>query len=210
MNFVVKHYMTIARRKPSSFIRNLMVGTKYFEHTGQMTIENTTSGMRCVLDFKQNGYWGPTNIVTGAVHSSDGEVLDKLEGKWDDQMSLTQDGDRFRVLWRCSAFPKNTLEYYGFTTFGITLNEITKESAGKLPSTDSRLRPDIRALEAGDLDTAEAEKGRLEEMQRERRKRGEESRPRWFKQVGEDWEYSGGYWEARARNWKAESIPRLW
>ncbi|EAU92917.2 oxysterol binding protein [Coprinopsis cinerea okayama7 len=197
-------------RKPSTFIRNLMVGTKYFEHTGQMTIENVTTGMRCVLDFKQNGYWGPTNVVSGTVNSSSGEVLSKLEGKWDDQMAQTLDGDRFQVLWRCSAFPKNSPDYYGFTAFGITLNEVTKDIAGKLPPTDSRLRPDVRALENGDLDVAEEEKLRVEELQRERRKRGEDVQPRWFKQAGEEWEYLGGYWEARGRGWKSESLPHLW
>lgn len=37
--------------------------------------------------------------------------------------------------------------------------------------TDSRLRPDIRKLEQGDLDGAAAEKTRLEEKQRETRKK---------------------------------------
>ncbi|TFK30640.1 oxysterol binding protein [Coprinopsis marcescibilis] len=201
---------TYVWRKPSSFIRNLMVGTKYFEHTGVMSVENVTTGMRCVVDFKQNGYWGPTNVVTGTVHSTDGEVVSKLEGKWDDQMAQTVDGDHFHVLWRCSAFPKNSLQYYGFTSFSITLNEVTKEIAAKLPPTDSRLRPDVRALEIGDLDTAEAEKVRIEEMQRDRRRRGEDAHPRWFKQVGEEWEYVGGYWEARSRAWKTEPIKPLW
>jgi len=187
-----------------------MVGTKYLEHTGQMTIENVTTGVRCVLDFKQNGYWGPTNVVSGTIHSSDGEVLSKMEGKWDDQMSLNLDGDRLHVLWRCAPFPKNSMQQYGFTSFTVSLNEITKDIATKLPPTDSRLRPDVRALECGDLDTAEAEKVRIEELQRERRKRGEDAKPRWFKQVGEQWEYLGGYWEARARSWKEESVPILW
>jgi len=39
-----------------------------------------------------------------------------------------------------------------------------------LPHTDARFRPDLRALEEGNLDLAGTEKHRLEEEQRARRK----------------------------------------
>lgn len=46
--------------------------------------------------------------------------------------------------------------------------------------TDSRLRPDIRKLEAGDQDGAAAEKTRLEEKQRDSRKlRKHKKCPEW-------------------------------
>ncbi|KAF8898512.1 Oxysterol-binding protein-domain-containing protein [Infundibulicybe gibba] len=197
-------------KKPSSFMRNIMVGTKYLEHCGDLTIDNIRDGSRCVLEFKQTGYWGASNVVSGTVCLENGTVACQLEGKWDDQISQMLDTSHFRVLWRMHPFPKNTHEYYGFTSFGITLNEITSDIAGKLPPTDSRYRPDVRALENGDLDTAEGEKLRVEEVQRERRRRGEDRTPRWFKQVGGEWVYVGGYWEARQRGWKGEGIQPLW
>ncbi|KAF9454904.1 oxysterol binding protein [Macrolepiota fuliginosa MF-IS2] len=196
--------------KPSSFMRNLMVGTKYLEHCGDMIVENLTNKYHCVLEFKQSGYWGPSNVVSGPVYSPTGEVVSHIEGKWDDQISQTLDSSHFRLLWRVNPFPKETQDYYGFTAFGITLNELTPNLIGKLPPTDSRNRPDVRALENGDVDTAEAAKLRIEEMQRERRKHGQDQQPRWFKQVGDEWVYVGGYWEARARGWKNENIQALW
>ncbi|KAG6868331.1 hypothetical protein C0993_004940 [Termitomyces sp. T159_Od127] len=198
------------RNKPSSFVRNIMVGTKYLEHTGQMTIENTHDQTRCVLDFKPNGYWGPSNVVTGVVYGPQGDIVMHLEGKWDDQMTQTLDSSNFRVLWRSTPFPKNAQEFYGFTSFGITLNELTDDLFGKIPPTDSRLRPDVRALEEGDTDEAEAQKSTVEEMQRERRKRGKDRHPRWFEQKGDEWIYVGGYWEAREQGWKGEDIQTLW
>jgi hypothetical protein len=105
-------------------------------------------------------------------------------------------------------FPKNTLDIYGFTTWGIKLNEITADLKGKLPSTDSRYRPDVRALEEGNLDLAEAEKDRLEELQRERRKQGKAREPQWFRREGDEWVYAGGYWEQRAKGW--EGVEPLW
>lgn len=53
------------------------------------------------------------------------------------------------------------------------LNEIPPDlqsSTRTLCPTDSRLRPDIRKLEAGDIDGAAAEKTRLEEKQRDAKK----------------------------------------
>ncbi|KAI0824172.1 Oxysterol-binding protein-domain-containing protein [Trametes gibbosa] len=194
--------------RPSSFIRNLMMGTKYLEHIGKMVIKNTSRGDSCTLDFKEGGYWGPTNVVSGVINSSSGDVLANLEGKWDEQMARKLDSSHLHVLWRITPFPKNAVQYYGFTAFGITLNEITPDLEGKLPPTDSRFRPDVRALENGDLDTAEEEKQRVEDLQRDRRTRGQERSPRWFKQVGEEWVYKGGYWEQRQRGWT--DVKPLW
>lgn len=191
-------------------MRNLMVGTKYFEHCGNLMIENLTNKYHCVLEFKQSGYWGPSNVVSGPVYSPAGEVVSHIEGKWDDQISQTLDSSHFRLLWRMNPFPKESQAYYGFTAFGITLNEMTPDLVGKLPPTDSRYRPDVRALENGDIDAAEAAKLRIEEMQRGRRKRGQDRQPRWFRQVGNEWVYAGGYWEARARGWKDQNIQPLW
>ncbi|KJA26139.1 hypothetical protein HYPSUDRAFT_37022 [Hypholoma sublateritium FD-334 SS-4] len=201
---------TYTWNKPSSFIRNLMVGTKYFEHTGKMTIENITTRYRCVLDFKQNGYWGPTNVVSGTIYDSDGDVAGQLEGKWDDQVCQVLEVSHLRVLWKASPFPKTALEFYGFTSYGITLNEISSDLLEKLPPTDSRLRPDVRALEDGELDLAEEQKLRIEQAQRDRRNNGQERLPKWFKQVGDEWQYVGGYWESRSKGWKQADIDPLW
>lgn len=186
------------------------MGTKYLEHTGKLNIHNQTTGQRCILDFKEGGYWGPANVVAGTVLSSSGQTEMQLEGKWDEGIAqkLDSSGSHLRILWKINAFPRNAPEYYGFTSFGITLNEITPDLQGHLPPTDSRLRPDVRALEEGNLDLAEDEKQRIEELQRDRRKRGADRQPRWFKQVGEEWQYVGGYWEQRTQGWK--DIEPLW
>ncbi|KAJ7492874.1 oxysterol binding protein [Mycena latifolia] len=162
-----------------------------------------TTHLKIGDDHFQCGYWGASNMVSAAVYSPSGQVVMQMEGKWDDQMSQTLDSSHFRIYG-------DTHEYYGFTSFGITLNEITSDLEGKLPATDSRCRPDVRALEEGHLDVAEREKTRVEEAQRERRRNGEDTQPRWFRQVGDEWEYTGGYWEARAQGWKDAGVKALW
>ncbi|KAF8273796.1 Oxysterol-binding protein-domain-containing protein [Lactarius quietus] len=195
-------------RKPSSFMRNLMMGTKYLEHTGKMTIENVSTGARCVVEFRESGYWGVPNQVYGAVYSPTGDIETTLEGKWDEVLARKLGPNHLQILWRMTPFPKNTLDLYGFTSWGIMLNEILPGMEGKHPPTDSRYRPDVRALEEGYIERAEAEKERLEELQRERRRLGKEREPQWFRQEGDEWVYAGGYWEQRAKGWKA--VDPLW
>lgn len=197
-------------KKPSSFIRNLVVGTKYFEHVGNLEIENTRVSTSCVLEFKQNGFWGPSNAVSGTVYGPLKTVLCRLEGKWDDHIARTLDATNFKILWKMNPFPKDTYENYGFTVFGITLNELTGNIVDNLPPTDSRFRPDVRSLENGDLESAEKEKARIEEKQRERRRQGRDRCPRWFEQCEDGWIYRGGYWQAREERWEGEEIPSLW
>ena len=88
---------------------------------------------------------------------------------------------------------------------------MTPDLIGKLPPTDSRFRPDIRAMEEGRIEEAEEEKLRLEQQQRVWREQDDPRvRPRWFERVEGtgDYVYCGGYWEQRERGWPS-GLP-LW
>ncbi|XP_018800485.1 PREDICTED: oxysterol-binding protein-related protein 2-like isoform X1 [Bactrocera latifrons] len=95
---------------------------------------------------------------------------------------------------------------YMYQNFAMQLNAINPIATHPLCNTDSRLRPDIRYLEEGDVTAASAQKNRLEEKQRgaELSRKGQNNalwQPRWFKfhvnplTKHEDWMYTGGYWE---------------
>ncbi|XP_061110524.1 oxysterol-binding protein-related protein 1-like isoform X1 [Conger conger] len=116
------------------------------------------------------------------------------------------------LLWRIAPRPENYAEMYAFSTFAMQLNELDEEMEGVIPKTDCRLRPDIRAMENGDIDLASEEKKRLEEKQRASRKNRSKSDEdwktrnpapccRWFNQGpnphngSQDWLYTGGYWD---------------
>ncbi|XP_033208969.1 oxysterol-binding protein-related protein 2 isoform X2 [Belonocnema kinseyi] len=109
-------------------------------------------------------------------------------------------------LWEATARPANSADFYQFTAFAMSLNEMEPGMEKNLCPTDSRLRPDIRKLEAGDQDGAAAEKTRLEEKQRDSRKLRKHKKcpewaPRFFRHEvnpytgQEDWLYQGGYWD---------------
>lgn len=200
-------------------MRNLIAGEKYLEHCGFMTINTSSSSLQCTLEFKEGGFWGTNkDEVFGKIVSPDYMTDVELRGRWNSSMSRLLDatGSHLHVLWRATPLPEDAIDYYGFTQLAISLNEITDDIKDFIPPTDSRLRPDQRALEDGDIDKAEAEKARVEEAQRERRRRraeiGQEWQPRWFRQkVGatSEWEYAGGYWEAREkRAWAG--LEQLW
>uniref|UniRef100_A0A8C6GLT2 Oxysterol-binding protein n=1 Tax=Mus spicilegus TaxID=10103 RepID=A0A8C6GLT2_MUSSI len=109
------------------------------------------------------------------------------------------------LLWRIAPRPPNSAQMYNFTSFAMVLNEVDKEMESVIPKTDCRLRPDIRAMENGEIDLASEEKKRLEEKQRAARKNRSKSeedwKTRWFHQGpnpysgAQDWIYSGSYWD---------------
>lgn len=117
-----------------------------------------------------------------------------------------------KVLWQVEPRPEDSKAYYNFSQFTMGLNELLPEMENNLCKTDSRLRPDIRALENGELDQAAEEKDRLEIKQREYRKQFKGKKesewwtPIWFEPIKnaftkeDDWAYKGGYWEGKERN----------
>lgn len=102
--------------------------------------------------------------------------------------------------------PEDHQEYYGFTYFAMELNEFDAKLAKQIPPTDSRLRPDLRYLEDGNLNKAQEYKDKLEHLQKQRKKerdeRGESYEPRWFKCDSSDpnnlsFAFTGEYWKQR-------------
>ncbi|EMP33796.1 Oxysterol-binding protein-related protein 7 [Chelonia mydas] len=82
------------------------------------------------------------------------------------------ESDNF-IFWQ-DPMPREHEKNYGFTQFALELNELTPELKRFLPSTDTRLRPDQRYLEEGNVQAAESQKRRIEQLQRDRRRVMEE------------------------------------
>lgn len=186
--------------KPSSFMRNLLAGTKYLEHVGEMNVTNLTTKETLVVQFKEGSMFGGVanrNHIEGTVYDANNSKVGSMKGRWDEGVSRVMPNGKPELLWQAAKLPPNAQDYYGFTYFAISLNEITDDIRNILPPTDSRLRPDQRALEEGDADSAEKKKHVLETSQRERRKvmedNGTTHTPQWFHlaQDGTTWEYGG-------------------
>ena len=210
----------------TSFLRNIIAGEKYVEPVGTMTVINETTGEKAVVTFKSKGMFSGRSEDVG-VQTFDAygdEQILGLTGKWTSSLTVTEHGDpksNERPLWTADQLVPDASKCYGFTRFAASLNEITPVEQGKLPPTDSRLRPDQRAAEDGDWDRAETLKVRLEEAQRKRRKVMEDEgttwQPKWSEKVEggdgaeEVWvgkRGKGSYWEERKEG-KWHGVERI-
>ncbi|KAI5258096.1 hypothetical protein E4T42_00780 [Aureobasidium subglaciale] len=203
------------------FLRNVIAGEKYVEPVESMTIINETTGAKAVATFKAGGIFsGRSEEVTTQFYdaSSSSPLRPTLTGKWTEGLSRADTGE---VIWSAGPLVPNAPKVYGYTSFTACLNQLDDSDKKAISPTDSRLRPDQRALEDGKTDEAEALKARLEERQRARRKvlesHGVEWKPRFFELAKGDegdeevWRLMGGkngYWECRDKGeWKdVESV----
>ncbi|XVE92280.1 hypothetical protein REPUB_Repub01dG0083200 [Reevesia pubescens] len=206
--------------KVTTSIYNIILGKIYCDHYGTMRIKGS-GNYSCKLKFKEQSIIdrNPHQVHGFVQDNRTGEKVAMLVGKWDEAIYYVLGDPTMKpkgydpmteavLLWERGKSVTKTR--YNLTPFAISLNELTPGLLEKLPPTDSRLRPDQRHLENGEYEMANAEKLRLEQLQRQARKLQERGwQPRWF-QKDEDgcYRYMGGYWEAREkRNW--DGIPDI-
>uniref|UniRef100_A0A8C2M2K7 Oxysterol-binding protein n=2 Tax=Cricetulus griseus TaxID=10029 RepID=A0A8C2M2K7_CRIGR len=194
--------------KVTSCIHNILSGQRWIEHYGEVLIRNTQdSSCHCKITFCKAKYWS-SNIheVQGAVLSRNGRVLHRLFGKWHEGLYRGPPPGG-QCIWKPNSMPPDHERNFGFTQFALELNELTAELKRTLPSTDTRLRPDQRYLEEGNIQAAEAQKRRIEQLQRDRRRVMEENnivhQARFFRRQtdssGKEWWVTNHtYWRLRA------------
>ncbi|PHH83344.1 hypothetical protein CDD82_1857 [Ophiocordyceps australis] len=197
------------------FLRNVVMGEKYVEPVGTMSVVNDSTGHKASVEFKSKGmFGGRSEEVQVVTHGPDGsDTGSGLTGTWTTGLRTVGPGKAAsEEVWKVGNMVDNAAHTYGLTQFAATLNEITEIEKDKMAPTDTRRRPDQRFVEQGRLDEAEEWKLKLEEEQRARRReaeaRGETYRPRWFVKAegtadgDEVWKMrtgKDGYWEERAR-----------
>ncbi|XP_039372707.1 oxysterol-binding protein-related protein 7 isoform X2 [Mauremys reevesii] len=157
--------------KVTSCIHNILSGQRWIEHYGEVLIRNVRdSSYHCKITFCKARYWSSSvNEVQGAVLSRGGQVIHRLFGKWHEGLYRGAP-PAGQCLWKPNPMPRELEKNYGFTQFALELNELTPELKRFLPSTDTRLRPDQRYLEEGNVQAAESQKRRIEQLQRDRRR----------------------------------------
>ncbi|XP_028394246.1 oxysterol-binding protein 1-like [Dendronephthya gigantea] len=196
-------------KKPNTIIHNIMFGTLWAEHDGEVVITNHQTNEACRIHFQTHKRVRENyKIVTGEIRDSKGHICLLLDGNYEEKMEYTSVNkglDSAPIpLWKVAPKPEISSRMYGFTTFAMQLNEPDEDV--QCP-TDCRKRPDIRRLEEGNIEEAAREKCRLENKQRQARKDREieekQWSPRWFKLL-EDADsktpchmYQGGYWRSK-------------
>lgn len=220
-------------KKVTSSVVGIITGNPTVDNYGSMEIKNWTTGEVCTLDFKQRGWKASSAYqVFGKVVGVDGVTKWSIGGRWNDKIYArvtegfedeavgdarlqhakpgSQSGQHAFLVWEAHQRPQGIP--FNLTPFVVTLNDVSDTLRPHLPPTDTRLRPDQRAMEDGEYDFAATEKNRVEEKQRAARRArenaGEEWKPKWFEKrsdpiTGETyWENNGLYWKRRAeKDW---------
>ncbi|XP_030003865.1 oxysterol-binding protein-related protein 3-like isoform X2 [Sphaeramia orbicularis] len=203
--------------KVTSCIHNILSGQRWIEHYGEMAIKNLSSdGCQCKVTFVKAKSWSSTvNEIEGVITDSRGKVVHSIFGKWNEAV-FQGDPPSATCIWRANPMPLDQEQYYGFTQFAVELNEMDDTLRSLLPPTDTRFRPDQRLLEEGNIDGAEEQKQRIEQLQRERRKVLQDNnmthQPRFFKKSKDDtWVSNNTYWEMRRDpGFSKMDFPVLW
>ncbi|KAL8789992.1 MAG: hypothetical protein Q9213_000878 [Squamulea squamosa] len=218
-------------KKVTSSVIGIITGSPTVDNYGPMEIKNHTTGEICTLDFKPRGWKASSAYqVTGKVVGKDGKTRWSMGGRWNDKIyaRLTpgfEDAElkpsaktgyeagstQAFLVWQAHERPSGIP--FNLTPFAVSFQALPDRLRPMLPPTDTRFRPDQRAMEDGEYDLAAEEKNRVEEKQRakrrEREEKGEEWTPRWFERAkhevtGEEfWRCTGEYWRCRERGeWK--------
>jgi len=218
-------------KKVTSSVIGIISGNPTVDNYGTMEIKNWTTGEVCTLEFKPRGWKASSAyIVAGKVVDKDGKTRWSMGGRWNDKIyarltpgyedssfdaadlkkarsarSDSMKSSQALLVWECHERPTGIP--FNLTPFGVTLNAIPDGLRPYLAPTDTRLRPDQRAMEDGEYDFAADEKNRVEVKQRAARRMREQSgevfKPRWFTkdkcaETGEMfWKFSGEYWTMR-------------
>ncbi len=200
---------TITYTKPRALVKNLMFGKMNIDTCGMLNVTNENTGDTCELEFfeKSGDVQGK---IYGEAKDSDGKVMMIVEGNWLSHIDVVDPvSNKRETIWNKAKIEGDEEEKFYFTEFVSNLNNLPDDMKDNLPMSDSRFRPDQRALEMQDYDKAAAEKLRLEEKQRATRKEREKNKvkvkPIYFQETYDDvtgelvYLYKGGYFEDRKK-----------
>lgn len=229
-------------KKVTSSVIGIITGNPTVDNYGPMEVKNWNTGEVAQLEFKPRGWKASSAYqIAGKVLDADGNVRMSMGGRWNSRIyaRLTPgyeaavdepskesrpvhkggfgDPSQAYLVWQANPRPAGIP--FNLTPFVLTFNHIDDKLKPWIAPTDSRLRPDQRAMEDGEYDFAATEKNRLEEAQRARRRvreaRGEEFKPAWFTKArceisGEEyWQFNGKYWEEREKA-GPNGDPHVW
>ena len=232
-------------KKVSQSVIGIITGNPTVDNYGPMEIKNWTTGEVAIMNFKPRGWKASSAYqVSGKVLDASGKVRFSMGGRWNSKLyaRLTPgyevdvdepkgkdsggvhnggglvDPNRAYQVWQANARPEGIP--FNLTPFVLTFNHIDDKLRPWIAPTDSRLRPDQRAMEDGEYDFAAKEKNRLEEAQRSRRREreatGKEFTPAWFTKArcdisGEEyWKFNGKYWQQREKAGPGGDYKKAW
>lgn len=210
-------------RSPKVRIHNVIFGTLWIEHYGDLIVRNLRNGDSCSMKFTKSGFFESTRYdISGEIVDCKGEKIILVNGNWNNNASA-------KWLVDTPSYPKGFEtelwsvkdgffcgDKYNFTEYAKTLLECNSDHPDHIIApTDSRLRLDRQELSRSNYKKASEYKKILEEKQRNFDKKVEEQKltwvPSYFKKMKhgvineEMFIYCGDYWEIREQKIKQSS-----
>ncbi|EIE26264.1 hypothetical protein COCSUDRAFT_32122 [Coccomyxa subellipsoidea C-169] len=220
---------TYSWRKGTSNISGLISGNLVITHKGVLSITSHTSGATVHLTFKEPGMFSGKNALkhemTGVVELNGKKLpAPTISGHFDQKLVANMANGSTKTLWE-KRYPQGGLGRCQFSEWTASLNEIPVGQRKRLPASDARLRPDIRALEDGRYGQADSLKreltARIKKKVLDEAKKGTPLQPRWFALTEpgaltsglttgtvQRYKFTGEYWKAR-RNGSWDNVPDL-
>ncbi|ODQ68312.1 hypothetical protein NADFUDRAFT_44915 [Nadsonia fulvescens var. elongata DSM 6958] len=211
---------TYSWKKVTSSVVGIIVGNPVVDNYGEMVIQNHITNEKCVLKFKSRGWTNANSYeIKGNVYDKNGESVWTIGGRWNDKLyaKRTDGSGSKKLLWQVNPRPEGIP--FNLTPFAVTLNALTENLERQVARTDTRLRPDQRAMEEARYDDAAQEKNRVEEKQRTTKKQrdaqGEVYGPKWFEKsihpiTGDEyWKVKNHYWLERAKGELIKNSPDI-
>lgn len=153
---------------PIMSLHNFIIGTPYIDIGETMTINKAGSKQKAVLEFHRRGWFGKDkdvckldgkicNAVEGGKKKKFTDTSMLITGNWNADISfqkvLPQKGE-VEMIWRKDPYPEQAEMMYGMSHFSLQMNYFPQWLHNRVAPSDTRRRPDQRALENGDMKSA--------------------------------------------------------
>lgn len=201
---------TYSWKKVNNSVVGIIIGRPTIDNYGEMRITNHATGDYMDFHFKARGWRASSAFeVKGEVYAADGTLAYQVAGHWNTTIYARRAGDPAAQRFVIFQAHKRHEMLFHLTNFAATLNAPAPHLLPRLACTDTRLRPDQRAMENGQYDFAADEKDRLEKKQRVHRKELEDSgkpyRQAFFTRAkhpvtnDDYWQFNDRYWVDREK-----------
>mmetsp|Transcript_5517 Transcript_5517/g.8428 ORF Transcript_5517/g.8428 Transcript_5517/m.8428 type:complete len:758 (+) Transcript_5517:489-2762(+) len=158
-------------------VYNIIIGSMWVDHFGDTEVVSLSGGEKAKLKMNKCGWFSKGRYeVKATLYDANGKEQNQLVGMWNAQLTEKKGG---RVVWENTLAEPVPGDKHSLSPHVHDLCKMEAYMQDSLPKTDSRFRKDVTAMQRGDNKAAAAEKKRLEERQRSKRKDRNDNEEEW-------------------------------
>ena len=202
--------------KPKVYLSGIINGIPKYDYEGEIVVEYVNNNkIKGVVNFYEGKNKKNNEVIVDGIIYNDSKIIYRIKGNWNERIYYFCEGKENEEIdiWKINKdeiYLNNTFKNYNLPSYSLNLNFINDDLKNILPKSDSRLRPDQREYELGNIDEAIKLRQIIEDNQRSRHKLFEEKKivyePFYFNNIFNDnsndfvYVYKGGYFEDRSEN----------